>query len=154
MATGFAGTAGGKMTALLTYRRRVEFADTDMGGILHFASFFRYMEEAEHAAWREHGMSVVQELDGKTLSWPRVSASCDFISPARYGDVLEIGVRLARVGGKSLTWEFDIRRGDTDIARGRIVCVACEFEVHKSPIKSVAVPRELIERLTDGGVSG
>ena len=33
------------------YRRRVQFAETDLAGIAHFACFFRYMEEAEHALW-------------------------------------------------------------------------------------------------------
>ena len=28
--------------------RRIQFAETDMAGIVHFSNFFRYMEEAEH----------------------------------------------------------------------------------------------------------
>ena len=32
--------------------RLVEFGDTDMAGIVHFANFFRYMESAEHAFLR------------------------------------------------------------------------------------------------------
>ena len=30
-----------------TTTRRVEFGDTDMAGIMHFANFFRFMESAE-----------------------------------------------------------------------------------------------------------
>ena len=36
------------MTTAFHTTRRVEFADTDMAGIVHFASFFRFMESAEH----------------------------------------------------------------------------------------------------------
>ena len=32
--------------------RMVEFADTDMAGIVHFSRYFRYVEEAEHAFLR------------------------------------------------------------------------------------------------------
>ena len=38
--------------------RRVQFYETDAAGIVHFSWFFRYMEEAEHALWREAGLSI------------------------------------------------------------------------------------------------
>src|SRR3990172_6068366 len=40
------------------YRRRVQFADTDVAGVVHFSWIARYMEEAEHALWREAGLSI------------------------------------------------------------------------------------------------
>src|SRR5213078_989612 len=46
------------MPAVFRTTRRVEFADTDMAGIVHFANFFRYMESAEHEFLRSHGLSV------------------------------------------------------------------------------------------------
>ena len=41
-------------------RRRVQFYETDAAGMVHFSWFFRYMEEAEHALWREAGLSIAQ----------------------------------------------------------------------------------------------
>ena len=40
-------------------KRRVEFADTDMAGIIHFTSLFRYMEETEHAFFRSLAWSII-----------------------------------------------------------------------------------------------
>ena len=37
--------------------RLVEFHDTDMAGIMHFASFFHYMESAEHEFIRSLGFA-------------------------------------------------------------------------------------------------
>ena len=39
----------------MAYKRRVEFAETDMAGQVHFSNFFRYMEAAEHAFFRSLG---------------------------------------------------------------------------------------------------
>ena len=39
-------------------KRRVQFYETDAAGIVHFSTYFRYMEEAEHALWRDAGMSI------------------------------------------------------------------------------------------------
>ena len=41
-----------------TTTRRVEFGDTDMAGIMHFANFFRFMEAAEPDFLRSLGLSV------------------------------------------------------------------------------------------------
>ena len=40
-------------------QRRVQFYETDAAGIVHFSWFFRYLEEAEHALWRE-AISLVE----------------------------------------------------------------------------------------------
>src|SRR5207247_1164655 len=88
--------------------RRVEFHDTDMAGIVHFSNFFRYMEFAEVEFLRAKGLSVAwREHDGERLGFPRVSAACDYQRPVRFEDVLEIAVTLARVGPKSVTYEFE-----------------------------------------------
>ena len=38
--------------------RRIEFAETDMAGIVHFANFYRMMEVTEHAFFRSLGFSL------------------------------------------------------------------------------------------------
>ncbi len=59
---------GRQAIAVFRYQRRVQFAETDAAGMVHFANFFRYMEEAEHALWRAAGMKIDQ-------SWRRVSTA-------------------------------------------------------------------------------
>ncbi len=94
-------------------KRRVEFGDTDMAGIVHFSNFFRFMEAAECEFLRARGLSVKLEWEGQALGFPRVSASCDYLSPARFEDVLDIAVTIERVGRKSVTFalEFSPSRG-------------------------------------------
>ncbi len=53
--------------------RRMEFVDTDMGGIVHFSRFFVFMETAEHQFLDAVGTSVVLEIDGDQIGWPRVA---------------------------------------------------------------------------------
>ena len=48
------------MPAGFAYRRRVQFAETDLAGLVHFSMFFRYMEEAEHALWRAAGLTIAK----------------------------------------------------------------------------------------------
>src|SRR4029079_19223551 len=92
------------MSTSFVTTRRVEFSDTDAAGIVHFVTFFRMMEQAEHELRRSLGLSVVRHDAEEKLSWPRVSAGGDCQSAARCEDVLEIEVRIARLGDKSITY--------------------------------------------------
>src|SRR2546429_5286166 len=73
-------------------RRRVQFHETDVAGIVHFSWFFRYMEEAEHALWREAGLSI--HPPDSDIGWPRVAASCDFHGALRFEDEFDVSIRV------------------------------------------------------------
>lgn len=124
----------------------VEFHDTDMAGIMHFASFFHYMESAEHEFIRKLGFSVHSELDGETISFPRVRASCDYRSPARCEEMLDIAVSVSKLGRRSVTYAFDFTLDDRDIARGEMTSVCCRV-VPGEPLHSVPIPAEISESL-------
>ncbi len=127
-------------------RRRVEFRDTDAAGIVHFSVFFAYMEQAEHELLRSLGLSVIQKVGDRTISWPRVHAECNYRKPARFEDELEIQVSVSRIGDKSLTYQFSFRLGADSIADGQIVAACCEVE-NRQIKSSVPVPEEFIQRL-------
>jgi YbgC/YbaW family acyl-CoA thioester hydrolase len=129
--------------------RRVEFADTDMVGIIHFSAFFRYMEEAEHAFLRSLGLSVVMTWEGTPLGFPRVSASCDFLRPARFEDVLDVAVTLARLGSKSLSYEIVFGLRGEPIAAGKLTAVCCKML--PGGIESIAIPQGVRDRLRGAG---
>jgi 4-hydroxybenzoyl-CoA thioesterase/acyl-CoA thioester hydrolase len=126
--------------------RLVEFHDTDMAGIMHFASFFHYMESAEHELLRSLGLSVHTTVDGEMLSFPRVATSCEFRSPARCEEILDIAIRIPRLGSKSITYDFDFRSGDRAVATGQITCVCCRV-VPGKPLESVKIPADVSEKL-------
>jgi acyl-CoA thioester hydrolase len=126
--------------------RRVEFADTDMGGIVHFSRFFVFMETAEHEFLRALGANVHMDLDDMEIGWPRVEASCQYLSPARLGDVLEIHVRVARKGEKSMTYAFTFSCGDNIIARGRMSSVCCQMNASDG-LKAVPIPPLIADRI-------
>ncbi len=126
--------------------RLVEFHDTDMAGIMHFASFFQYMESAEHELIRTAGFSVHGKIDGATLSFPRVAASCEFHSPALSEDILEIAVSLTRIGNKSLQYQMEFSIDGRKVASGKITSVCCRIEPGQ-PLVSVPLPAEIKEKL-------
>ncbi|HVK07730.1 MAG TPA: thioesterase family protein [Gemmataceae bacterium] len=105
--------------------RRVEFGDTDMAGIVHFANFFRYMEAAETDFLRARGLSVAWQHGGQRYGFPRVSAACDWVRPVRFADVLTIAVTVEKVGRKSVSYRHDFALEGEPVATGRVTAVFC-----------------------------
>ena len=123
-------------------QRRVEFANTDMAGIVHFANFYRWMEEAEHEYFRSLGLTIMKKQpDGSYIGWPRVSASCHFEAPAYHEDLLEIRLRVERIGVKSLTFYVEFHCNGRRLAHGRMktACCLCGLE---SGLKSIEIPAD------------
>jgi YbgC/YbaW family acyl-CoA thioester hydrolase len=128
--------------------RRVEFADTDMAGIVHFSNFFRYMEAAEVDFLRSRDLSVKFEWEGQPISFPRVAASCDFEKPAYFQDVLEIGVQIERLGRKSVTYAFEFSKDGEVVARGKVTSCCCRVAPNHG-IEPIEIPdrlRAILER--------
>jgi acyl-CoA thioester hydrolase len=131
---------------VFTSQRRVEFADTDMAGIVHFARFFNYMEEVEHEFLRSRGLSVVMTWENQRLAFPRVSAQCDYQHPIRFEEVMDITLRLVRMGGKSLTYQFGFQKGDQPIALGKLVVCCARMGVDRG-LTGAPIPESLKIRL-------
>lgn len=128
--------------------RRIEFVDTDMGGIVHFSRFFIFMETAEHLLLEELGTSVSTELEGERIGWPRVAAECRYESPARFGERLAIEVRVRRKGRTSMTYEFTFRVGQRRIATGKMTSVCCVLDPTR-PVRPIPIPGLLADKLEE-----
>ena len=131
------------------YARRVQFAETDQAGIVHFSWLFRYMEEAEHALWRAAGLSIAPR-DDDGIGWPRVSASFDFKSPLFFEDEFEVCVSLSQVTRRTIQYAFTVVRGETVIGAGAMTS-ACVEKRPGGSMQAVELPAGLLERLQAAG---
>lgn len=124
-------------------KRQVRFYETDAAGIVHFSWFYRYMEEAEHALWREAGLSIAPR--GATIGFPRVSATFDFRRPLYFEDEFEVALEVAEITAKTIRYTTAVSRGQTDIATGSMT-VACVSKRPGEPMKAIEIPREIADR--------
>lgn len=133
--------------------RRVQFAETDIAGVLHFSNYYRLMEEAECAFWRSIGLSVITPHGHGTMSWPRVATSCEYFTPAFFEDELQLALRVARVGERSVTFEVEFRRGTERIALSRVTAVCCETK--EGTFQPISIPefiRDKLKSMLDSGI--
>jgi len=131
-------------------RRRVEFSDTDMAGIMHFSNFFRFMETAEHGFFRALGYSIYDKERLPGVGWPRVHASCDYHRPLRFEDEVEIHLLVAEKRSKAITYEIRFNKlGGPDpeeVARARLT-VVCVSHAADGTMRATTIPKELEQKI-------
>lgn len=124
-------------------RRRVQFHEVDSAGIVHFSCYFRYMEEAEHALWREAGLSIAPS--GRDIGFPRVATSFDFAQPLRFEDECDILIRIVGIGRSSIRYACTISRGADRIAVGTLA-VVCVRKTDDGRMRAIAIPDDIRAR--------
>ena len=132
------------MFSAYTLTRRALFHETDMAGVVHFSCFFRYMEEAEHALWREAGLSIARR--GSEIGWPRVAASFEFLKPLYFDDEFQARVRITAITNRTIRYGCELTRSGETIASGTMT-IACVIHRPNEPMRSVAIPPDIVERL-------
>ncbi len=143
------------MAHRFTITRRVEFADTDLAGIMHFANYFRYMEAAEHAFFRSLGRSVHPPADDESglagTGWPRVNVSCDYRAPIAFEEEVEIELLVEEVGEKSIRYQFRFWKTEGEERRfaalGRMTSVCVQMNDASGVMKAIRIPGELREKI-------
>ena len=126
--------------------RRVEFRDTDAAGIVHFSVYFHYMEQVEHELWRSLGLSILEHDEQGSISWPRVAASCDYVSAIHFEDVLDVQIRVTRLGRSSVTYEVEFTQAGRRVGTGSMTSVCCRLR-GTSPIKAIPIPAAVRDKL-------
>jgi acyl-CoA thioester hydrolase len=123
-------------------KRRVEFSDTDMAGIMHFSNYFRFMEVAETEFMRSLGLNVSWSEGDDHLGFPRVSVSCDYLKPLRFGDVVDIAVVVEKIGRRSVTYRFEFSLEGVPVAKGRFTAVLCRH-LPGHAMESIDIPQRI-----------
>jgi YbgC/YbaW family acyl-CoA thioester hydrolase len=126
-------------------KRRVQFYETDAAGIVHFSWFFRYMEEAEHALWREAGTSI--HAPGSEIGWPRIAASFEFRRPLRFEDEFEVQLTIAEITKRTIRYTCVLAQGEATVATGSLT-IACVLKRPNEPMRSIDIPPEIAARFT------
>jgi acyl-CoA thioester hydrolase len=117
-------------------RLRVAWVDTDAGGRIHFTAAFRYAEHAETALMRELG------LVDRLVNYPRRRVEADFRAVLRFEDEVAVEIRPERIGTTSITWAWEISRGDELCVDGRHTVVHVGADGRPAPL-----PDDVRERL-------
>ena len=115
---------------------RVRLSETDAVGIVFFGSFSTYMDVGRMDYLNHFGLTRHDGLVKDLAPGAVVEAEQCFHSPARYNDVVEIHVRVARIGRSSYTFHYLMtdKRQPRVIATGKMTLVWLDDNFQPTPI--------------------
>lgn len=130
-------------------KKRIYFHDTDAGGVVYYANYLKFLEEARHEFCLQHGIDLI-EYARQGILFPVVRVEVDYKSPARYGDVITILTKLERLRNASLHFFQEIQKEKKILLQAKVV-VAC-IDKDFSAIAIPAQLRDLFSRINLNGV--
>jgi acyl-CoA thioester hydrolase len=127
------------------HRLEVRFRDCDPMGHVNNAVYFTYLEQTRFAHWRSLWGFGTPEVAAGMPGVIVAHAECDYKRPARYGEVLEVRLRVMEVGRTSFRYDYDIvDEQQRTVATARTVQVMYDY----AAAKPVRVPDRIRQLLT------
>ncbi len=105
------------------HRQRVRWAEVDMQKVVFNGNYLMYFDTAVSEYWRALALpyeAALRQLGGDIFV---KKATVEYHASAHFDEVLDLGVRCARVGNSSMLFEVAIFFGDRLIASGELVYV-------------------------------
>lgn len=132
------------MQPTFCHRLDVRFRDCDGMGHVNNAVYLTYLEQTRLLHWRER-LAVDPRRSGEGIILAR--AEVDFRSPATFGDTLDVGLVVAKVGQSSFSYDYEI----VEAADGRLVAAARTVQVwfDYATGKSVPIPEQVRLKLEE-----
>ena len=120
------------------HRLRVRWVEVDMQKIVFNGHYLMYFDTAMADYWRALKLpyeAAMHQLQGDLYV---KKAGIEFHASARYDDVLDVGLKCARVGNSSIQFTGDIFRGDERLITGELLYVFADPATQKSkPVPAV-----------------
>src|ERR1700761_1776908 len=80
---------------------RVGFSDTDAQGVVYYGRYLPYFDLARTEYHRRLG-----EIGAGRTEFVMRASNVEYHAPARFDDLLEVYVRVSRIGQSSVTYEY------------------------------------------------
>jgi acyl-CoA thioester hydrolase len=93
---------------------RVGFSDTDAQGIVYYGRYLPYFDLARVEYHRKLGL-LGMDIGETGQEFVMRACTIEYFAPAVFDDVIDVYVRLARIGRTSATWEFAAYRAKDDV---------------------------------------
>jgi acyl-CoA thioester hydrolase len=100
---------------------RVWFSDTDAQGVVYYGRYMPYFDHARVEYHRHLDLSPT----GPELDIAMRASTTEYHAPARFDDLLEVFVRIDRIGTTSVTFAFEAYR----VADDALMCTATQTMV-------------------------
>ena len=104
-------------------RLRVRWAEVDMQQIVFNGHYLMYFDTAVAGYWRALALPYQASMAALGGDLYVRKAMLDYEGPARYDELLDVGIRCARIGNSSMVLQAAVFRGEQRLVHGELIYV-------------------------------
>lgn len=121
---------------------RVYYEDTDLGEVVYYANYLKFMERGRTEMLRELGYAQLDLKTNDSVVFVVRQLDAEYIKPARYDDLLEVVTTPTKIGRASFEMTQNIERDGEVIFKASVKLVAVDRS-----IKPVKIPQDMADRI-------
>lgn len=126
-------------------KKKIYYYDTDCGGVVYYANYLKYLEEARSEYFEERGL-IIKDLLSDGIGFVVARQEIDYKTPSFYGDILEVKTRVTESSLTRVNFEYDIvKQTGQLVASAKTVLVFVD-----KALKPKRIPENILKKLTDG----
>ena len=124
----------------------VRYGDLDPQGHVNNAKFLTYFEQARIKYWIQMGF-FSRDQSFMEIGVIIADVHITYLEPVYFGQNIKVGVRVVRLGNKSMNWEQNVVDADTgrELARGELVVVTYDYKQEKT----IPIPQRWREKIIE-----
>jgi acyl-CoA thioester hydrolase len=122
-----------------THTYAVYYEDTDVGGVVYYANYLKFMERCRTDWLRAMGVDQQRLRTDRQVQFVVVNIVVDFLRPAVLHDEILVTATLERLAGATIHFKQTIMRGGDQLIDAT-VRVAC---LDSGTLKPRAIPKDL-----------
>ena len=121
---------------------KIYYHHTDSGGVVYYAKYLEFLEEARTELFAKKGISI-KELNDQGILFVVSRQEIDYKAPAFYADTLHINTRIDNISKVKIEFGNEVKNQNNQIictAKTVMACVDGNF-------KPQVIPQELRNKL-------
>jgi acyl-CoA thioester hydrolase len=121
---------------------RVGFSDTDAQGIVYYGRYLPYFDGARVEYHRHLG---ILERERREHELVMRANTIEYLAPARFDDLVEVFIRVSRIGRTSITYDFAAYRIEDDLLM--VTALQTLVLVDLEERRAYPIPEDLIGKI-------
>jgi acyl-CoA thioester hydrolase len=121
---------------------KIYYHHTDCGGVVYYANYLKFLEEARTEFFAERGVSI-KELSQQGTLFVVARQEIDYKCPAVYGDLLDVAAKVGTTSAVRIEFIHEIKNQNKQLislAKTILVCVGRD-------LKPKAIPSDIREKI-------
>jgi len=137
------------MSGVHIHTRQVRFGECDPAGVVYYPNYFHWFHEAMES-WFDEALGLPYATLLERFGFPSIHTEADYKRPCRFGETVDVELRLGHIGGSSYRLDYTIRdQGGAIRTTGSTVCAMIgTVPGNGDHFKAVRIPDDLRARFT------